>query len=148
MKELSFRAKAYVLGIYITGTLIMAWHLILGEYKNPWMLIVLCSSASLALIFKVEGATNRSHYTFSFIIYSFTFALYGGSATILVIMISYLVEWLWNRPSWFVQLFNSTCCILLIQVAGFIYRFINPEYTLTSWQAVIALAASLSIFSL
>ena len=126
----------------------IGWHLIKDEFNHPGMLIILCVIASLALLIKVEGATNRSHYTFSFLVYGFTFTLYGAAATIIVIAISNLIEWLWNRPPWFIQLFNSTCYILLIQVAGFISQFINPGSSLSSWQAVVAIAAGLIAFDL
>jgi diguanylate cyclase (GGDEF)-like protein len=148
MKELSFRAKIYLYGIYALGLATIARHLTKGEFHNLWMLVVLCFVASLALLFKVEGATYRSHYTFSFLVYGFTFALYGTSATISVIAVSNLIEWLWNRPPWFIQLFNSACYILLMQIAGFIYHLINPQDILTSWQAVVALTASMTIFAL
>jgi hypothetical protein len=62
MKELSFLAKTYFFGVYMAGIMTMAWHLLMGEFNHPWMLIVLCFIASLALLFKVDGATNRSHY--------------------------------------------------------------------------------------
>jgi diguanylate cyclase (GGDEF)-like protein len=148
MKELSFPTKVYLYGMYAIGMATLAWHLTKNEYATPGILVVLCLLASLALIFKVEGATNRTHYTFSFLIYGFTFALGGTSAAILVIAVSNLVEWIWNRPLWFIQLFNSACYILLMQAAGFVYHLINPTNTLTSWQAVVAIVVSMAFFDL
>jgi len=148
MKELSFPTKVYLYGIYATGMATLAWHLPKNEYATLGMLIILCLLASFALIFKVEGATHRSYYTFSFLIYGFTFALCGISAAILVIAVSNLVEWIWNRPPWFIQLFNSACYILLMQVAGLVYQLINPANTLTSWQSVMAIVASMALFDL
>jgi hypothetical protein len=96
MKELSLPTKLYLYAIYIAGIGIFAWHLNKIEVSKLWMLMFLCLLASLTLILKVAGATNRSHYTFSFLVYGFTFALYGTSEAILVIVVSNLVEWLWN----------------------------------------------------
>src|SRR5688572_4393661 len=148
MKEMSFPTKLYLYAIYIAGMALFAWHLNKSEFSNLWMLVVLCVLASLALIFNVEGATNRSHYTFSFLVYRFTFALYGTPEAILVIAISNLVEWVWNRPPWYIQLFNAGSYILVMQVAGLVYDFINPGNILVSWQAAAAIVASMATFSL
>lgn len=147
MKELSFHTKIYLYLTYAAGIAIFIWQMSRIDLSNPWMLIILCLLASLALIFKVEGATHRSHYTFSFLIYGFTFTLYGIPETILVIAVSNLAEWIWNRPPWFVQLFNSSCYILVIQLAGFVYYWINPDNSLMSWQAVLAITASMAVFN-
>jgi diguanylate cyclase (GGDEF)-like protein len=148
MKELSFPTKIYLGSMYISGIIVMAWQVNQYEYKIPWMLFLLCGLASIGLILKVEGATSRSHYTFSFLVYGLTFALYGTSNAIFVIAVSNLVEWFWHRPPWFIQLFNCTCYIVLMQIVGIVNQWINPEQSLLSGQAVLALAASLAAFDL
>ena len=148
MKDLSLPTKLYLYAIYLAGFSVFAWHLNKMDFSNPWMLIVLCLIASLTLILKVEGTTNRSHYTFSFLVYGFTFALYGTPEAILVITVSNLVEWIWNKPAWFIQLFNTGCYILLMEIAGITYHLINPGHELVSWQAVAAIAASMAAFNL
>jgi diguanylate cyclase (GGDEF)-like protein len=148
MKELSLSTRLYLYAIYSAGMGIFAWHLNNIEFSKLWMLMILCLLASLTLILKVAGTTNRSHYTFSFLVYGFTFALYGTSEAILVIVVSNLIEWLWNKPAWFIQLFNAGCYILLMQVAGFVYHLINPDNVMVSWQAVVAIAASMATFNL
>jgi diguanylate cyclase (GGDEF)-like protein len=148
MKELSFPTKIYLASMYTWGIAVMAWQVKQYEYKIPWMLFLLCGLASIGLILKVEGATSRSHYTFSFLLYGLTFALYGTSSAIFVIAVSNLVEWFWHRPPWFIQLFNCTCYIVLMQIAGIVNQSINPEQTLLSGQAVWALGASLAAFDL
>jgi len=148
MKELSFSTKAYLYLTYLGGIAVFIWQLSKIDLSNPWMLIVLCLLASLALILKVEGATNRSHYTFSFLVYGFTFALYGIPEAMLVIAVSNLAEWIWNRPPWFIQLFNTGCYILVMQAAGVAYYLINPDNVLVSWQAALAIAVSMATFNL
>ena len=130
----------------MAGIAIFIFHMSRFDLSDPWMLGVLCVLASLALILKVEGATNRSHYTFSFLIYGFTFALYGIPEALLVIVISNLAEWIWNKPPWYIQLFNTGGYILVMQFAGFIYYLINPDRILGSWQAALAIAASMASF--
>jgi diguanylate cyclase (GGDEF)-like protein/putative nucleotidyltransferase with HDIG domain len=148
MNDLSRSTKLYLYFTYLAGIAIFIWHMSRLNVSDPWMLAILSVLASLALILKVEGATNRSHYTFSFLIYGFTFASYGIPAAMLVVLISNLAEWIWNRPPWYIQLFNTGSYILVMQAAGLVYSLINPERILGSWQAALAIAASMAAFSL
>lgn len=148
MKELSIPTKIYLYIIYASGITVLTWNISNSDFSNPWMLVFLCVLASLALILKVEGATNRSHYTFSFLVYGFTFVSFGTLAAMLVIVVSNLVEWIWNRPPWFIQLFNSGCYIVVTQVASLLYYWINPNPMLASWQAPLAIATSMAGFDI
>ena len=147
MKELSLATKLYLFLTYIAGIVILTRHVMKLDLSNPWMLGILCLLASLTLILKVEGSTNRSHYTFSFLVYGFTFALYGISEAMVVIVISNFAEMIWNKRPWFIQLFNTSCYILVMQVAGFLYYWINPSNMFVSWQAVLAITASMATFN-
>src|SRR5215212_1271304 len=148
MKDLSSSTKLYLYFTYGTGIAIFIWHMSRIDLSNPWMLGILCLLAALALILKVEGATNRSHYTFSFLIYGFTFVLYGIPEALLVIVVSNLAEWIWNKPPWFIQLFNTGCYLLVMQAAAILYFWINPRNISVSWQAVLAIAISMAAFNL
>ena len=117
MKSLTLRTRLYIYATYVAGIAIVALQIKKLDLSSPWLLSVLCVLASLALILKVEGATNRSHYTFSFLVYGFTFAVYGSTEAILVIMVSNLVEWIWNKPAWYIQLFNTGSYILVMAVS-------------------------------
>jgi len=132
----------------MAGISVFVWHMGKIDLTNPWALGILCLLASLALILKVEGATNRSHYTLSFLVYGFTFALYGIPEAMLVIVVSSLAEWIWNKPAWYIQLFNAGCYMLVLQAAGLIYFWINPHNTSISWQAALAIAAAMATFDL
>jgi diguanylate cyclase (GGDEF)-like protein/putative nucleotidyltransferase with HDIG domain len=147
MKELSFSTKLYLYLTYAAGLANFIWHMSSLDVSKPWILMLLCLLASLALIFKVEGPTNRSHYTFSFLVYGFTFTLYGIPEVILVIVVSNLAEWIWNRPPWYIQLFNASCYIVVAQAAGLIYDWINPGNILVSGQAVLAIAIGMAAFN-
>src|SRR5688572_29370898 len=148
MKELTSSTKIYIYLTYTAGLAIFIWQMNGLDSSNLWATITLCLLASLALVLKVEGPTNRSHYTFSFLVYGFAFTLCGIPETILVIIISNLAEWLWNRPPWYIQLFNTCCYIVVVQVAGLVYDWINPAHLLASWQPVVAIATSMAIFNL
>ena len=148
MKELSPKTRAYLFSVYAAGGGILAWQLTRLEISAPWLLLGLCCAASLAAIFTVEGATNRSHYTVSFLVYGFTFAALGISATLTVIAISCIVEWIWRRWPWFIQLFNMTCYVLVMYVAHLIFAAINPGEKMNSALAVLALSLAMAAFTL
>lgn len=147
MKELSTSTKLYLYATFAAGIAIFGWYMGRIDPNNLLMLMILCSLAALALIVKVEGSTNRSHYTLSFLIYGFTFTLLGVPEAILVIFVSNLAEWIWNRSAWYIQLFNASCYILLMHIAGLIYSWISPSSSLVSWQAVLAIALSMGAFN-
>ena len=148
MKELSFSTKIYLYLTYTAGLVVFFWHMRRIDSSQPWALIILSLLASLALILKVEGPTNRSHYTFSFLVYGFAFTFCGIPETMFVILVSNLAEWAWNRTPWFIQLFNTCCYIMLVQVVGSLYFWINPTNLLISWRPVLAIAISMATFNL
>jgi diguanylate cyclase (GGDEF)-like protein/putative nucleotidyltransferase with HDIG domain len=148
MKELSPSTKIYLYTTYLAGAAVFAWNITRIDFGSLGPLLFLCVLASLALILKVEGATKRSHYTFSFLVYGFTFVSYGTSETILVIVVSNLVEWIWNKQLWFIQVFNIGCYVLVMQIASLVYYGINPYDLLVSWQAPLAISAGMAVFTL
>jgi diguanylate cyclase (GGDEF)-like protein/putative nucleotidyltransferase with HDIG domain len=147
MKSFSFITKLYLVATYVAGTAIFALHIGQVDLKDPWLLLILCVLASLALILKVEGSTNRSHYTFNFLVYGFTFAVYGPSEAMLVIVASNAAEWIWDRRPWFIQLFNAGSYVLVMQAAAVAYQWINMGESMDSWQAALAMMVSMTIFN-
>jgi diguanylate cyclase (GGDEF)-like protein/putative nucleotidyltransferase with HDIG domain len=109
MKSLAIHARIYILGVIITGAIIYAstamnW---LGWNAEEWVtMIILGALAALTQILKVEGATARSSYELSWVIWGFAFANYGSSAAALTIFVSYIAEWVWHRQKWFIACFN------------------------------------------
>jgi diguanylate cyclase (GGDEF)-like protein/putative nucleotidyltransferase with HDIG domain len=148
MKEMTITTRMYLFSIYTLGAIFLFWDLFNWHIKEPVMLAILCLLASLALITKVEGATNRSHYTFSFILYGFAFAHLGIPQATIVILVSNLVEFLVKRPPWFIQIFNTACYLIVVNVAGFIFSAINPDLTLTTSNGILAIATSMAVFTL
>jgi diguanylate cyclase (GGDEF)-like protein/putative nucleotidyltransferase with HDIG domain len=148
MKGMSIPTRIYILSIYTIGALFLFLNLFHWQIREPVMLTVLCTLASLALIIKVEGTTNRSHYTFSFILYGFAFTHFGIPGAAIVIFISNLVEWLVKRPPWFIQIFNTACYVIVINVAGFIFSSLNPNLSLATPTGILAITASMVVFTL
>lgn len=148
MHELSIKAKIYISITILVGLVLLIWSLIQLDIDNVWILLVLIAGASISLILKVEGATERSHYNISFLIYAFTFVLLGPDATVLVMLVSNLIDWAWHRYLWYIQLFNISTYIIAVQAAGLVYLGINPALYLYSLMGVISILAAMAAYTL
>ena len=147
MKSLPTKTKLYLISIYLMGFAILVWHIRHIEINQPWLLAILCMLASLALVFKVIGATTNSHYTFSFLIYSFSFITLGLPSTLIVILVSNIVEWVWYKSKWYGQLFNIGNYFLAMWIAAFTYFWINPNKSVNTWQAILGIFVSMAVFN-
>lgn len=147
MKSLSNYTKLYLVSSYLLGLAIFGWHIWRVQIDQSVLLIILCVLASLALVLKVIGATNNSHYTFSFLVYGFSFVALGLPQTLIVILVSNLVEWFWNNPKWYGQLFNISNYVIAMWVASVAYSWINPTASVGTWQAVLAVFVSMAAFN-
>lgn len=148
MKDLSLSTKLYLAIIYLLGFGLFLWSAINDPITDYLMVIVLSLLASLFQVFKVQGATIRSHYSFSFLIYGFAFTYFGLSETLVVILISHLVEWVWKRPTWYIIIFNITCYFIVMSAACFVFKLIAPSASLLTSMGVLSIAISMAIFTL
>ena len=148
MKDFTLKTKIYLFASWIGGALLLGWNLFQLQANNPLMLAALSVLGSLALIFKVEGSTNRSHYSINFVIYGFTMFLLGTPAAVFVILVSNFVEWIWHKTPWFIQTFNTACYVIAIQATGLVAGWINPLGELKSLAGVLAIVFGMAIFTL
>jgi diguanylate cyclase (GGDEF)-like protein/putative nucleotidyltransferase with HDIG domain len=148
MRKLSWKAKSYIIMTILAGLALMVWQLANMSWEEPWMLFTLSVLASLTLIIKVEGTTNRTHYNISFVIYSFTFILYGPGAAILVIVLSNLAEWAWHKYPWYIQCFNISVYIVAISLTGLLSHWLNPEQTQLDFPGIVSALAAVALFTL
>jgi diguanylate cyclase (GGDEF)-like protein/putative nucleotidyltransferase with HDIG domain len=148
MKDLTAATKFYLLFVYALGGVFFAYNILKWPVGNLLMLAALCTLASLALIIKVEGSTSRSHYTFSFIFYGFAFIHLGVAGALIVIIVSNLVEWIVNRPAWYIQVFNTTCYIFVISMADFVYKWVASDSSITTLVSVLAIIISMLVFTM
>ena len=126
MKDLSIQARVYVLVAIFVAVILLFWSLAQVDWGNIWMMLALSGLASLTLILKVVGATERSHYNISFLVYGFAFVLLGPEATVFVILVSNLVEWAWHRYTWYIQCYNIATYIFAVHFAGQVYEKVHP----------------------
>ena len=148
MKNLTKATRAYLITMYLAGLLLLVPNLLQLQITQPVMFAVLCVLGSILHILKVEGATNRSHYTFSFLIFGFAILHLDSPLALLVIIVSNLAEWTWNKPPWFIQLFNISCYSIAAQIAILVYGLINSQGISTSWQAVLGIVLGMASFTL
>lgn len=147
MKELSLTTKTYLAAVYILGAASFLHNIRSGFNADLPILIILCMAASILHIAKVVGTTVRSHYTFSFLIYGFTFVHLGLGATLIVILVSNLAEWAWNKPPWFIQTFNISNYSISIWGASIAFQLMNPSGTTASSFGILSLIASMTVFT-
>ena len=148
MKDLSLKARAYILGTILIGSGLLVWNILRLQPAETINLVVLSCLASLSLILKVEGATNRLHYNVSFLIYAFTFVALGTPEAILVIFVSNLFEWIWFRYPWYIPSFNTASIIIVMQVTGIVYSQINRQSTFIDFIAILAILVAMAAFTL
>ena len=148
MKSLPFKARLYLVLTYLIGFVVFTWQITHMTISHPWLFFILCVLASLALMFKVVGATNNSHYTFSFLVYGFAFAIFGLPPTLIVILVSNFAEWVWNKSKWYGQLFNISSYFLAMLAANTIYFLVDPNKSINTWISVLAVFVSMVVFNL
>ena len=107
MNSLSRNTKLYLIFMYVTGIFLLFRALIGIKMTEPVLFAIFCVLGSVLHILKVEGATNCSHYTFSFLIFGFAILRLNSQLGLIVIVVSNLAEWIWNRPPRLIHLFMS-----------------------------------------
>ena len=121
MKSLAPRARIYIISVITVGLMIYLncaanW---LTWTSDTWpMILVLGVLAAITQILKVEGATSRSSYELSWVVWGFAFVLHGPDAAALTIMVSYVAEWIWHKQKWFISCFNIGAFSIALAVAN------------------------------
>jgi hypothetical protein len=125
MSELSWKARTFILSIIAVGLGLSVYNLLKVDWQNFWLL-VLTGVAAVAQVYKVEGATHKSSYNLSWVVYGFSFVFLGGPATLFVILVAHLIEWAWHKYPWYIQVFNVASYSVVITVAGFVSQNLIP----------------------
>lgn len=147
MRNLSIQSRIYLVIVYLMGALLLSINLLDFVVVDSAIFFALCFLGAVLHILKVEGATNRSHYTFSFLIFGFAIIYLPPALALIVIIVSNIAEWAWNRPPWFIQLFNISCYVISAQIAILVYQSLNTPGTFTSWEVIVAIAMAMISFT-
>src|ERR1051325_6288018 len=102
MNNLSSVAKFYILSIILIGLLLIGWMTVGLAWRNTG-LYMLAIVGAVAQTLKLEGPNNRTNYSIAWFVYGFAFIAFGPTATIFVILVSHLAEWIWHRHPWYIQ---------------------------------------------
>jgi diguanylate cyclase (GGDEF)-like protein len=146
MRNLPLKAILYITPMILAGSALTLWHLSNLNWGNKWLLL-LAGMAAITQILKVEGTTEQSSYNVSWLLYGFTFVIFGPTETMFVILIGHIAEWVWYKYPWQIQTFNISAYALTISATFLIHQSINSIRLLFSLQQVIALLIALAYFT-
>ena len=153
MKDFSIQTRVYIIATLIAGFLFLAFFEFQWVWMQAWQktwiqTILLAVLGALSLLFKVEGSTNRTHYNLTFILYGFSLILLGAPQTLMVIFVAHIVEWIWHKYPWYIQLFNLSSYIVVAVFTNVTYELLNPTRTLSTWESALSMLVAMSVFTL
>ena len=117
------------------------------DWQNNWLLI-LTGIAAVAQVFKVEGATHKSSYNLSWVVYGFSFLILGGSATLFVILVAHLIDWIWHKYPWYIQMYNIAAFALTVSATSLLYNWILTLHLSSGVLTTLAVLIALVSFTL
>jgi diguanylate cyclase (GGDEF)-like protein/putative nucleotidyltransferase with HDIG domain len=149
MQNLSKSARLYIIAAILAGGVLAVWYLGALRFQHVGTLALAAALATLFQIQKIEGATARSSYNLSWVIYGATFTALGVPETLLVILIAHLVEWVWHRYPWYIQTFNIASFAVTTAVADASYRLVySIPIDGAEFRNAVAILAALLAFTL
>lgn len=124
MRDLSRPTQIYILSTVIFAIGVATWQLYFYPPEGSFLLLLACVAASFLQSISVFGTTARSTYSLSWIIYAFTLIYMGPSATIVVVFVSHLAEWILDpeRLKWYIQTFNIANFFIGFTISGLLMR--------------------------
>lgn len=145
MKNMSFAAKAYILGIILIGFGLIGWTATGLDWANPG-LYLLAVLGAMAQTLKVEGPNDKTNYSVAWFVYGFAFIALGAGAALFVVVVSHLVEWIWHRYPWFIQSFNIGNHVISVFLAGLVFEAINQGAQAPGLTGALGLVAAGLVF--
>ncbi len=145
MNSLPIKARFFILAVCFLGNIALIGQLRGNlEIRIGPVLLTCCVAAALLQIFKIEGATARSSYNLSWIVYGFAFINLGPSSTVIVMLVAHLFEWAWYRYAWYIQVFNIAAFGLALALAAFIVELANISGAQLSILSIVVAFAALT----
>jgi diguanylate cyclase (GGDEF)-like protein/putative nucleotidyltransferase with HDIG domain len=150
MKDFSRQTQAYILGTITVAVLMAAWQFFQTPLQVSWLLLTACIIASFLQGIAVFGATARSTYSLSWIVYAFTLVALGPLATLIVVAVSHLAEWLLDpdRLKWYIQTFNVSTFFIGFTVVGQIVIWGQTQFADNQIVSFTIIFGALAIFTL
>jgi diguanylate cyclase (GGDEF)-like protein/putative nucleotidyltransferase with HDIG domain len=147
VSDLSWKARIFIISIIAVGLGLSVFNLVNIDWQNYWLLI-LTAVAAVAQVYKVEGATRKSSYNLSWVVYGLAFVFLGGPAALFIILVAHLIDWAWHKYPWYIQVFNMAAFAIVVSVTTWIYNWILTAQLSSSILTTLAILAAMSVFTL
>jgi diguanylate cyclase (GGDEF)-like protein len=148
MNKLSGRAQAYIIAVWTAAIGILVGYTFVQRVADLIMLTVMCALGAMAQVFRVRGATNRSSYELSWVIFGFALVAYGGLTASIIAIVGYIAEGLWRREAWYVYAFNSGALVIAFALADGAQTLISNGQPFTHILHVVGIFAGIVTFTL
>ena len=154
MKDLSRPTQLYILGTVIIASIMASWQFYHLPVEGSYLLLSACIIASILQGSAVFGTTARSTYSLSWIVFAFIFVLFGTPATFIVVFISHIIEWFFNRDrlKLHMQSFNISSFFIGFTISSLIISLVNslvsPDIAANDTISFLIILASLAAFNL
>ncbi|MCP4415920.1 MAG: diguanylate cyclase [Chloroflexi bacterium] len=131
MKDFSRPTQIYILGMIALAGFLVIWQFTRTTLEVSWLLLVACVLASFLQGVAVFGATARSTYSLSWVVFGFTIIVLGPTATFVVVFVSHVAEWLLDRDrlKWYIQTFNISNFFICFTIADLIISWGKANFT-------------------
>ncbi|MBL8055533.1 MAG: diguanylate cyclase, partial [Anaerolineales bacterium] len=132
------------------GSGLAAWHFTHIGSAHAFEIVAAAVLAAVAQVLRVEGATAHSSYEISWVVFGFTFVMYGASATLFVVLVAHLVEWIWHthQKRWFIFAFNVSSFAIVISAADLARQWVTAVPAAIGWEDVLSLILAAAAFTL
>lgn len=147
MKNLSFAAKAYIIGTLLIGLGLISWLMPKLDWANAG-LYLLAALGAVAQTLKVEGPNDKTNYSIAWFVYGFTFIALGPVSVLFVVVISHLLEWAWHKYPWYIQSFNIGNHVISVYLAGLVFETITQGTKVVDLNGAIGMVAASLVFVL
>jgi len=149
MKDMSVKARAYIIAMIAAGLALLVYEIRILDIETNWMMgLALAVLASLSFLYKVEGATTRTHYNLSFLVYSFAIFYLGVPWALLIMLVSNMVDWGKHKYPWYIQSFNIAAHAIMLYITGLVYDLVRSGSPSLNLNNALAIAAATLVFIL
>jgi diguanylate cyclase (GGDEF)-like protein len=147
MRGLSKLAQSYIIAVWLIGGVIYYWLIWVRGVTLNLELPLLCALAAITQVLRVRGTTNRSSYELSWVVWGFTFVIFGAPATLLTITIAYIAEFIWHKQPWFISIFNIASFAITLLLAEKTITLLSGDAHTWNWISMLGILAGLAVFT-
>jgi diguanylate cyclase (GGDEF)-like protein/putative nucleotidyltransferase with HDIG domain len=147
MGELPNKARLYITGITLAGIGIFTWQFRFLSLESIWMLLAVAIAGAVTQTLKIEGTTARSSYSISWMVFGFAILYLDMPGALLVILVSHIVEWIFHRYPYYIQLFNIASYAIAALCSGFLYKIVHATGLFTPATDIIGTVLAMALFT-